>query len=205
MPVALTRRLIWFPIIHTPADLGSMQESIRRLYVAQKGVGHWAERLRTVEELWRTIRKQIAGLNLSYDRVRLYQDGLPDGEHAEKIVRDLARAGSENHRLLLELMERGATLTGTESPVLLLEEYRLAQQSLNAAGTAATANVSPGHAARHEDLSSSLLARRDAYIAKRIDRTLRPGETGLIFLGMLHNLIGRLPEDVELARLGERG
>src|SRR3972149_1550881 len=105
------------------------------------------------------------------------------GREAE-IVADLASAGSPNHQLLLSLMKRGATLMGTESPELLLEEYRLVQQVLAAKDPEEAARVEASHGAR----SRSLLARRDQYIARRINGTLRAGETGLRFVGTAHQL-----------------
>ena len=36
------------------------------------------------------------------------------------------------------------------------------------------------------------------YIAERIDATLKAGETGIIFLGILHKIEGRLPEDIHV-------
>lgn len=41
----------------------------------------------------------------------------------EKIGKDLANSGSRNHKLLVRLIEKGATLMGTEAPELLVEEY----------------------------------------------------------------------------------
>src|SRR5262249_55932565 len=58
-------------------------------------------------------------------KARLYQDGLPACGLEEKIVRDLAMQGVPNYRILLKLMERGATLEGTEDPDLLRTEYEL--------------------------------------------------------------------------------
>jgi len=55
-------------------------------------------------------------------------------------------------------------------------------------------------AARRGALGSAVLEKRDRYIAAQIARTLDPGETGLIFLGMLHSLVGRLPRDIEILR-----
>ena len=43
-----------------------------------------------------------------------------------------------------------------------------------------------------------LLAKRDAFIAGRIDQTLLAGETGILFMGMLHNLAGGLPADIQV-------
>jgi hypothetical protein len=35
------RRLYWVPIIHTPEDLGSVRESVRRHYIQKIGKGEW--------------------------------------------------------------------------------------------------------------------------------------------------------------------
>ena len=55
-------------------------------------------------------------LELDWSCVLLYQDGLPVCGEEKRIAQDLARTGSANHRLLLELMARGARLIGTEAP-----------------------------------------------------------------------------------------
>jgi len=47
-------------------------------------------------------------------------------------------------------------------------------------------------------LKDSLLQRRDQYIARRINETLRGGETGLLFLGLLHSIRPWLDEDVQV-------
>jgi hypothetical protein len=94
-------------------------------------------------------------------------------------------------------MARGATLAGTEAPDLLLEEYNLAQQCLLVKDSSGISKQGPHGAER----SSQLLDRRDRYIAARINQTLQPGETGLVFLGMLHSLEGRLAPDIQLTRL----
>jgi hypothetical protein len=191
------RRLLWFPIVHTQADLGSLGQSIQALHVRKTGRGQWEEHRRQVDRVWQAVRGQLDRLALDYSRVRLYQDGLPTCGKEEEIVRDLARSGSRNHQLLLELMARGARLTGTESPPLLVEEYALARQLLDG-----LANEAPEEFVRGQhERARSLLERRDAFVAERIGQTLEPGETGLIFLGMLHSLEGRCAPDVEVIRL----
>jgi hypothetical protein len=196
MPRKVRRRLIWIPIIHTEADLGNMAESVRNLYVRKMGRAKWAKHVADIDRIWRQIRARIEGMHLDYSKVRLFQDGLPVCGHEEQIVRDLARAGSQNHQLLADLMEQGATIMGTESPDLLLEEYNLARETL----VASDRRESPEAAARRGALSKTILEKRDRYIGARIAETLQPGETGVIFLGMLHSLAGRLPPDIEVVR-----
>jgi hypothetical protein len=48
---------------------------------------------------------------------------------------------------------------------------------------------------------SQTLSKRDAYIGRRIDESLRPGRTGILFLGMMHNLEPFLPADIVVTRL----
>jgi hypothetical protein len=47
-------------------------------------------------------------------------------------------------------------------------------------------------------MSDSLLKRRDQFIADRINDTLCPGETGILFLGMLHSLRHLLDEQIKV-------
>lgn len=199
MCVNTYRRLIHIPIIHTSTDLGSLSESVQRLYVQRRGPQHWNHRTKTVNELWGKISKQIEALDLDYSKVWLYQDGLPHCGHEEKIVRDLAQAGSRNHQLLLELVQKGARIVGTESSELLLEEYALARQllvSLNSGDTRAL------KAQQRGGRDKRLLEERDGYIAKRINETLPKGEVGLVFLGLLHSLERRLASDIKISSLG---
>ncbi len=141
--------------------------------------------------MWREIRARFDSPDLDYPKLRIYQDGLPVCGREAEIVMELAGAGSPNHELLRNLIEKGATVMGTESPDLLVEEYQLIKHSL------------PGRrfqdgAGRKAALGRSLLEKRDKYIADRINRTLGPGEVGVIFIGMLHSVQKYLAPDIEV-------
>ena len=73
-----------------------------------------------VDRLWTQIEQTLEGMAIFYERVRVYQDGLPVCGHELEIVSELAKAGSRNHQLLLELKEKGATTMGSESSELLV-------------------------------------------------------------------------------------
>jgi len=190
------RFLILIPIIHTPADMGGLKEPIQRVKVEKLGKKAWARSKDLVEAYWKRIEETIAGLRLPYERVRLYQDGLPVCGHELQIVADMGKLGSRNYRLLLALIAKGATLMGTESAELLVEEYQLANQMVR--------RPRPQGAARGksevEALADSLLWRRDEFIGRRISSTLEKGETGLIFLGMLHAIGPWLDADIRVLR-----
>jgi len=200
MTSTTARRLIWVPILHTQADLGSVSGAVKALYARKIGLKKWNRHVATIDEFWRRTHEGIQsalGGDLDYGKVRLYQDGLPNCGHELRIVKDMIEAGSLNHQLLLELMEKGARLMGTESPELLIEEYELVRGVLKSLETSGKGTLNRQQASRSKDI----LRERDRYIAGRIADTLEPGETGLIFLGMLHRLQGLLPRDIRLSIL----
>jgi hypothetical protein len=192
------RRMIWVPIVHTQDDMGKLRGPVKDEYVRRAGQAKWDAHLRTVDAFWKEIRRTIEDLGLDYPHVRLYQDGLPVCDQAEKIVRELADQGGVNHRLLVDLIDRGARLTGTESPQLLVQEYELNRRIL---GVDEPARPSSMRSRLFQQEARQLLAKRDQFIADRIAETLQTDEQGLIFLGMLHSLDRRLPADIHVTTL----
>ena len=190
----LTRTLIYIPIIHSQVEMGAFSESVRKATLQKLGRQAWNRKVRLIDKTWEAIERTVDGLKLPNGKILLYQDGLPVCGREAEIVADLARAGSRNHRLLIRLMERGATIMGTESSSLLIEEYELNKQAF-----AQSRNPkSPGMEARQKALGGSLLKKRDQFIADRIHRTLCAGETGILFLGMLHSVKEWLPKNIRV-------
>jgi hypothetical protein len=196
------RSLIWVPIVHTQEDMGRLGDLVKDQYVRRAGPAKWDTHVRSIEAFWNEIHQMLDDLDLDYPQVRLYQDGLPVCDHEETIVRELAAQGSVNHRLLVDLIQRGARLTGTESPQLLVQEYELNRRILGVdqavRPTSIQARVIQAEARR-------LLVDRDQFIADRIAETLQVDEQGLLFLGMLHSLHGRLPADIAVTVLRPGG
>jgi hypothetical protein len=120
---------------------------------------------------------------------------LPVSGHELRIVNELARAGSRNHQLLLRMRLRGATIMGDRSgriagagvPTCQAAHHRPARE--------------PGASAGEPALARALLERRNRYIGSRINSTLKTRETGIIFLGILHSLNGKLAADIEVSKL----
>jgi hypothetical protein len=202
-----TRRLIYIPIVHTQADLGALRETAARRSQLQLGQRGWQRKVRAIEQIWTEVEQVLGGLKLSYDKVRLYQDGLPVCGREAAVVAELAHSGSRNHQILRDLMAKGATLMGTESWELLQEEYRLARESLAAARPCRSCRPSrpsrpsrqpAGAPAPPSSGGDELLDRRDRFIARRINETLKEGETGILFLGMLHAIEKYLSPDIQV-------
>jgi hypothetical protein len=197
MFVVTMRRLIHIPIIHTSADLGSLSESVRAHYAKVCGKASWSQREQIVQALWTEIERNLDALHLDAQKTRIYQDGLPICGFEERIVRELAKAGSSNHQLILRLLDQGAVLMGTEDSQLLMEEYEMQKQHLaQEAGKSAT----PEEQGKHMD---RVLKARDSFIAERIATTLQEGEVGLLFLGALHRLDALRSTDIRVETLGD--
>ena len=171
------RTLIVIPIIQSEKEMGSL----------------FGEQLRSADEVWSGIRRMLAELELPYTSVRLYQDALPLCEKERDIVVEIAARGSRNHQVLVELMEQGARLVGTEDPHLLLQEYQSLQGVLGGGRQ--------GSEGQREDQSRRLLSGRDRFIAGRINATLSAGEIGLLFLGLSHSVEQFLDADILVRRL----
>ena len=199
MPQAADRQVIWVPVIHTESDMGSTRQHVRVLFEEKLGQQSWEQHVRAIEQIWNHIRCQVLQLDLDYSRLRLYQDGLPVCGRETEIVEELARAGSQNHLLLVELIKRGGRLMGTESPELLLDEYKLIHGILEMSRSQ-NADLMRQHFA---EASQALLRMRDRFVAQRIEQTLLAGETGLIFLGASHTIDEFLPADIDVMTLNE--
>ena len=177
--------------------MGTKAELHKKEFTDQFGVCVWNERIKAVDEMWKGIANRFRKLDVDHSNVRIYQDGLPLCGREMDIVRDVAAQGSQNHRLVLSLVKRGASLEGTEDIQLLLEEYHYIQ--------AITREHEPAEKRRKaKSLSMKrkiLLRQRDRFIARRIDKTLKEGETGILFAGMAHRVDKYLPKDINVSYL----
>jgi hypothetical protein len=184
-PVPQRRTLIHFPIVHSAEDLGGLADATKQ--TRADDAAH-ARHEKAVAAIWDHIEQAVKALPVASRGWRVYQDGLPVCGHELEIVNQLATAGSRNYRLVKSLVARGAALMGTELGELLVEEYSLQKEMLEQGRDSDETR----------ELAASLLARRDHFIARRIDDTLRPGETGILFLGMVHGLDEHLPDDIDV-------
>lgn len=190
--VTTQRVLIDVPIIHTQADMGTLGEAIKGQLVQRFGQDWWQTKVSLIDRAWDEIEACLITPEMPYERVRIYQDGLPVCGRELDIVKELAAAGSRNHGLVLELVRRGATIMGTESGELLIEEYGRVRRLLG------SCEVRAKHDEDFKASGAALIQKRDRFIADRIAATLAPGETGILFLGMLHAVAGLLPADIRL-------
>lgn len=183
----MSRKLIYARIVHTSQDMGSLMEKVKKVYIDKYGEQQWNQHLTEVDNLWSKTVEKTRALKLDYSKLRVYQDGMPVCDREAEIVNKLAAVGNTNHQLLLELIEKGATIMGTEDPALLIMERDRLSNSTE----------------EKRQLYDDLMEQRDEYIAQRIAATLNDGETGILFMGALHRIVDKLPDDMEVSYLFE--
>ena len=194
------RKLLIVPVLHTGAEMGSVKEFMERVSESVFGKRAWEEHKQDLELFWTTLEgsleRRLEGVNLS--QVKLYQDGqVIDGPIGTKMIEEIARRGSKNHQILLDLIQRGATLMRTENFELLKEEYKLIK-GMAAARSPLEAKIVE---ATYRRRKGGLLKERDLYIAKNIDHSLREGELGILFIGATHRVEENLPKNIEVEYL----
>lgn len=194
------RKIVYVPILHTSADMGSLAESMQKTYTKKFGKQKWSEHVRAIDKMWEGIEKRIRALKLPFKRTKIYQDGLPVCGKEKEIIRELAQKGSRNHKLVLWLMSQGAMMMGTEDPELLIREYNHHKRIMEAK----TNDERERFVHKFAEEAGELLKKRDQKIRDRIVETLQQGETGILFLGLLHHVDELLPPDMKVSYLIHR-
>lgn len=188
------RKLIYIPIVHNLADMGSAGAELSLQGEKKYGKEKWNEHLISVDKSWDDINLIIHNkLNLRYDNVKIYQDGLlVVDEIGLKIIEDVASKGSINYQIIYYLISLGCKLEQAESKELLIDEYHLTKNILesNTPMNKLKANVI------YQILADKLLNDRDEHIANQINITLKDDEIGIAFFGAVHSIIDKLNSDI---------
>jgi len=190
------RKLIYVPIIHSSADLGSLAKDVNKKGIANLGREVWEKHRETIEGFWNAISNHFNSIKVSERKI--YQDGMvADGEIGDKIIEEGIKSGSKNYQLLSRLLKRGAILVRTEDLNLVKQER---DRLLKITKAKTTAGKLFGFAI-YKLTKNRLLSKRDNFITKRIDETLNQGETGVIFIGAYHDIKKRLPKDIQIIEI----
>src|SRR3990172_7950767 len=108
------KKLLYVPIIHMTADMGSVSANIDKKGMALCGEENWKRHKETVASLWDSISNYLDTLDAN--GLKIYQDGLVEnGELGMKIIQDGVSKGSKNYMIISRLLQRGARLIKTEN------------------------------------------------------------------------------------------
>lgn len=196
------RELLYVPIIHNQADLGSFETRLSLEGERKYGQAAWQDHLKQVQKSWNEIENKIKQQfnSIPVDKVRIYQDGLlKAGEIGLKIVKEVARLGSKNYQILEDLLRKGAHLEEAESKEIVLQEYEHLFRIMKATTSAEQLKAY----LTYQEVAQELLNKRDIYIANRINITLKKDETGIAFFGGKHSIVDRLDKDITITIIQE--
>jgi len=194
------RKLLIVPIFHTNTDMGSFKERVDKIGEKKFGEIEWRVHKEKIEKFWeeldRMVEKRVK--NIDIGKLKIYQDSqVVNGPIGTKIVKEIAEKGSRNHQLILKLINKGAVLMKTESFEALKEEYFLIKAMITAKNPIDAEQA----AIAYEKRKGDLLRKRDKYIARNIDKTLKEGETGILFIGGAHRVEDELPSSISVEHL----
>jgi len=176
--------------------MGSLASTLDETARAKLGQEVWQKHKEAVSSFWDSIRQFFDALDVK--GFKIYQDGMvANGADGLRIIREGVSQGSKNFEIIGRLLERGAVLVKTEDPVLVKQEYAYIAKIAH--------SKSPKEkevwALRYKVAQGRLLRQRDDFIAKKIEVTLGEGETGILFIGAYHDILSRLPEDIQVAQI----
>lgn len=192
------KKLIYVPIIHMSADLGSIANHVDKRGIAVFGEEFWKKHRETVSGFWDSIVNYF--INLEVKDFKIYQDGMvADAEVGQKIVEEGVKSGSKNYEIIDDLLKKGAVLVKTEDFALVKEE----RDRIVKITQAATTTQKLIAYLKYKLAKNRLLKKRDNYIAKRIDETLDYGETGILLIGAYHDIIPKLAKDIQVIEVKE--
>ena len=194
------RNLIYVPIIHSNADMGSLAKELNQKGIAEFGSEFWQNHTETINGFWEAIDHYFETIDIYIKDAKIYQDGMvADGEMAKVIIDEAVKSGSKNYEIVAELLRKGAVIIQTENLDLVRRELRSLQNVTQAKSTFRKILKLIGY----KIIKGILLKKRDKYIAARIAETLKQDETGIIFIGAYHNLLDKLPEDINVIEIKE--
>ncbi len=172
------RKIIHIPIAH------SYEEMCAFANIAGKKPERYEKREDAINKYLESIEAELKGMRID----RIYADTIyQDTEKGRKgFVEHYSKIGSKAHKIIVDLIQKGATLERTEDNILILEEHSWLHQYKKG-------NISFDLLAEFENEN---MKDRDEFIGKRIDETLKDGECGALFIGGNHNVI--LQEDIEV-------
>lgn len=177
-------RLIYVPILHAGDRSEQTSAVLPKTKSSRRKRSDAALDLSAIDEMWEGIAAKMEGLELPWNRARVYQDGVPVCGNELALVTRLAESGSRCSSFVLGLTRKGATIEGTESMDLLIEEYDLLNKLLMKRSVSEQQAANAEYQAR----SRELLTLRDRFIFERIAATLQEGELPIVIMGIMHRL-----------------
>jgi len=192
------KNLIYIPIIHSGADMGSTAAGLTQKSINEFGKNFWETHIETINKYWDIISQYCDTINFGDHTIKIYQDGMiADSEIADKIIEDSVKAGSKNYEIISKILKRGAVIVQTEELSMVKKELKM----LKSIPSSNSLFFQLIRIFKFKINRSKLLKQRDKYIANRITATLDPNDLSIIFIGAYHKVSDKLPKDIVINEL----
>lgn len=172
---------------------------------------------RIYEQFWKSVEQSLEKRleNEDFGKVRIYQDHETEcgAKSVEWYKKRAEEKGQWNAKILVKLVNKGATLMKTEDEEVLMEgdDFRdYTRGKLRNEKNGLLKKVIDKETQRTISnfiislASVVTLNKRDAHISKNIFQSLKEGETGILFIGAGHHVEELLPKDIEIEDLAEK-
>ena len=147
-----------------------------------------AEYLEKYNKYWNQVENQLSDLELKLGKVgKIYHELIPaGGEDGIKVIKDL---NDKSYQTIKNRLDKGAQLEATEDSELLTEFMDWSRcLALGLQNQKVVANV--------YNLYIEASKKRNEYIARQIDETLKADEIGLLFMREGHQV--QFPPDIQV-------
>jgi len=208
------RKLVYVPLYHPSQVKFISKDSFKEIVQ-----NHLSEFSTKPDEYYSMLKEDFLNLNLK--KARAYLDGYPFNARQEKFDLEPDEYAPEM-RILNDLLERGAILEHTENVELmhqqnanfealqevygkLAEELHIMDEedSGDEGIRASDLDLTEKMVQLYEEIDN-LVESRDSYVARQIAKTLQEDETGILIMGVYHDVISKLPDDIQTEPLSER-
>ncbi len=174
----MARTLLRIPRMFTKEDLSRMDPRLPEDYDEK------------AKEFWTYLDTRLSALGVRIKKIYLESIGVAGKRHLDMLgITDPAQ-----HTIVKKLLDSGAELIEAESPELVLETMSWMQRMQDA--------LSPD---RGEDMSAvqaigewmqESLRERDEFVGRKVDESLKDGETGALFMDLSRQV--ELPNDIRV-------
>jgi hypothetical protein len=173
--------------------MGSLASAMDEESSAELGREQWQKHREVVSGFWDSIADLFDSIEVN--NFKVYQDGMvTEGTAALRIIKKGISEGSKNYEVIGRLLEKGAVLVKTENLTLVKQEHAFITRMTRSRSR----KEKEVAALRYKLAQGKLLKQRDSFIATRIKETLGEGETGILFIGAYHDVLSKLPDDIEI-------
>ncbi len=147
--------------------------------------------LMKIETYWREAKDRIGDLQVKLGEInRVYHELIDvDGKKGLEAIKSLSK---KSYQITRTLFKKGAVLEA-------VEDGDLVRESMDWARCLAIYPQSQKALSKISQFYVEVMQKRDAYITKRIEDTLKDNEIGILFVRENNNL--KFPSDIEIFRV----